>query len=653
MVKGTYQLLSQLTQPDQQAILFVPTKSSCTLVASEILAWMNPEQTFLSSFSSSTALDVVDASKLFDSFDTQLQDALNKGMAWIHENMHPQQVKWILYLYQSKIIQVLLSTRKACWMLEKLTCYHVFILSTQYHDGQHHVDADYPIADVLHMIGRSTHQCHLMTTPVKKEHYKRYLHEPVPVESQLDQRTLLDPMNADIVTKTIENKQAAVDYLTWTLMYRRMTLNPNYYGLTGITERHLSDFLSDLIESVVQDLVNAKCIICEDDFELLPLNLGMIAAYYYVSTETIEMFYLSLKAQTKLRGLLDIVSHAIEFSYLPIKHGEKRILQKLYTFVCSYKFSSEELKFSDPHIKAHILLQAHFSRVQLSDELQGDLNYVLEVIVPLIYALVDVISSQGWLGIALFAMELCQMVVQGIWSRDSPLKQIPHFTSKIIDTVFKPAGISNVFDLMELEEDQQTQLFSTFEPHQMKDIANFVNQYPNIELDYQIEDEGEGVAQVPMGCKVHLKREEEQPIPDHVIAPLFPSSKIENWWLVIGDASTKELFGIKRVTLMRELSTRLEFVVPKEGKYQLTLYLMCDSYLGCDQEYEFQVNVVPNEDEDEEEYENEGENDVEESENQIEEDNHDDNLENGEGDNAQDEEENMGFSDREDQMEID
>jgi pre-mRNA-splicing helicase BRR2 len=135
----------------------------------------------------------------------------------------------------------------------------------------------------------------------KKDFFKKFLFEPLPVESHLD-HCLHDHFNAEIVTKTIENKQDAIDYLTWTLLYRRMTQNPNYYNLQvslalfgmrlipvlqGVTHRHLSDSLSELVESTLKDLENSQCIMIKDDMDTLPLNLGMIAAYYYISYTTI------------------------------------------------------------------------------------------------------------------------------------------------------------------------------------------------------------------------------------------------------------------------------------------------------------------------------------------------------------------------------
>ena len=43
----------------------------------------------------------------------------------------------------------------------------------------------------------------------------------------------------------------------------------------------------------------------------------------------------------------------------------------------------------------------------------------------------DVLSSNGWLSPAIAAMELAQMVTQAMWSKDSYLKQLPHFNKDV------------------------------------------------------------------------------------------------------------------------------------------------------------------------------------------------------------------------------
>ena len=54
--------------------------------------------------------------------------------------------------------------------------------------------------------------------------------------------------------------------------------------------------------------------------------------------------------------------------------------------------------------------------------------------------------------------------------------------------------------------------------------------------------------------------------------------------LVVGERSTKQLHAVKKVTVQRRLSTKLEMTLPK-GQHDLVLLLICTTYTGCDQEF--------------------------------------------------------------------
>lgn len=60
-------------------------------------------------------------------------------------------------------------------------------------------------------------------------------------------------------------------------------------------------------------------------------------------------------------------------------------------------------------------------------------------------------------------------------------------------------------------------------------------------------------------------------------------SKEEQWWLVVGDPDKNSLISIKRTALSHSAKVKLDFPAPSPGEHEYTLYLMCDSYLGCDQ----------------------------------------------------------------------
>ena len=84
-----------------------------------------------------------------------------------------------------------------------------------------------------------TRRCVLMCHAPRKEYYKKFLFEAFPVESHLD-HALADHMAAEVVTGTVRSKQDAVDYLTWTFLYRRLAQNPNYYNLQARRPEQLS-----------------------------------------------------------------------------------------------------------------------------------------------------------------------------------------------------------------------------------------------------------------------------------------------------------------------------------------------------------------------------------------------------------------------------
>jgi pre-mRNA-splicing helicase BRR2 len=78
-----------------------------------------------------------------------------------------------------------------------------------------------------------------------------------------------------------------------------------------------------------------------------------------------------------------------------------------------------------------------------------------------------------------------------------------------------------------------------------------------------------------------------------VHAPRFPGVRDEGWWLVVGQPKANKLLGIKRVSFGKSQRVKLAFDAPAEiGTAKLSLFFMCDSWLGCDQEYEVELQVT-------------------------------------------------------------
>ncbi|KAH9019606.1 Sec63-domain-containing protein [Lactarius deliciosus] len=596
MSKPAYLAIREYS-PTRPVIIFVPGRQQCRLTAEDLLVHCgadDDEDKFLNA-------ELSDIQPHLDHIsDRGLVDTLKHGIGLYHEALSKQDKRIVERLFQSGAIQVLIASKDTAWSLP-VASYLVIVMGVQSYEGKEHRYIDYPVMDVLQMMGRACRpledersRCVLMCQQTRKDFYKKFLAEGLPIESHLPTHLLHDYFLAEIAVKTIENKQDAMDILTWTYFYRRMTQNPNYYNLHNVSHQHLSDHLSELVENTLSDLVNSKCIAIEDEMDVSPLNLGMIAAYYNISYVTVEVYTLSLKERTKLKGLLEVVSSSAEFESIPIRRHEESLLRRIYDRV---PVKLDQVNFEAPHFKTFLLLQAHFSRLQLPQDLVADQALVLEKVMNLLSACVDVMSSNAWLN-ALGAMDLSQMCVQAVWDRDSPLQQIPHFEPEVIKRC-NNASIASVYDIMEMEDAQRNELLQ-MDAGQMRDVAAFVNSYPTLDVTHEFV-KGEYTSSTPIVLQVSLSRDvddEEDGGDTLVVAPHFPAKKMVNWWVVVGEQSTRQLLSIKRVTVSKSLNVKLEFTLPK-GEHALKLYVICDSYVGADHDINLDpIDVAEGEDSD-------------------------------------------------------
>ncbi|XP_076912670.1 DExH-box ATP-dependent RNA helicase DExH12-like [Bidens hawaiensis] len=607
MSKPTYTAIVKHAKNKKPAIVFVPTRKHTRLTAVDLMTYSIAESKYPGAENRDTPLFLLQSEAELGPFidrirEPMLKETLKYGVGYLHEGLTTTDQDIVKTLFETGCIQVCVMSGTMCWGVS-LRAHLVVVMGTQYYDGRENAHTDYPVTDLLQMMGHAsrplvdnTGKCVIFCHAPRKDYYIKFLQEAIPVESHFHHH-LHDNLNAELVAGVITNKQECIDYLTWAFIYRRLTQNPNYYNLQGVSQRHLSDHLSELVENTLNDLESSKCIEIVDDYDLSPLNLGMIAAYYYISYTTIERFSSSITSKTRLKGLLEILSSASEYELLPVQPGKEDLIRKL---INHQRFSFENPRYEDPHVKANVLLQAHFSRQLVGGNLGSDQNEVLLSAGRLLQALVDVISSNGWLSLALLAMEVCQMLTQGMWERDSVLLQLPHFTKELAKRCQENPGrsIETVFDLVEMEDDERRELLQMSDS-QLMDIAKFCNRFPNIDLSYDVLDSENIIAGEDMTVVVTLERDlEGRTEVRPVDAPRYPKSKEEGWWLVVGDTKSNQLLAIKRASLQRKAKVKLDNITaPSEpGKKNLTLYFMCDSYMGCDQEYSFTIDVKPSDD---------------------------------------------------------
>ncbi|KAG2182998.1 hypothetical protein INT44_005979, partial [Umbelopsis vinacea] len=598
MNKPTYAAI-KTHSPKQPVIVFVSSRRQTRLTAQDLIAYCgmedNPRQW----------LGVPDDDMeiiLNNVHDESLRMSLAFGIGLHHAGLTENDRKIVEELYLNLKIQILIATSTLAWGVN-FPAHLVVVKGTEYYNYKVGRYVDYPITDVLQMMGRAgrpqfdnTGIARIFAHDTKKNFLKKFLHEPFPVESSLH-KFMDDHIDAEIVAGTITSKQDALDYLTWTYFYRRLQQNPTYYGLEDASQDGVNGFLSQTINDVVGRLEESGCVEVIDGFELAPTTSARIASYYYLRHQTLRLFRQEIKHDSPFEDLLSIVSNVPEYSELPVRCNEDLLNREIEKDIV-YPVQSMD-SYISPHVKAYVLLQAHFARLPLpiSDYITDQIT-VMDSAIRFCQAMIDVAADTGYLTTSLTVMNMLQCIKQARYLHDSTLLTLPGIQEYMLEKIkHKGRVIRNIAELTELSPAEIQKIFQNLQlsKDQIRAISTMVSRLPVLNIQTKVDTQKSYlIPEAEYKIKIDIRRvsRSKGPHDGRIHSPFFPKPQYESWWLVLGDTQTDELLALKRIsmrngpneTLGEKASTSLTIDAPARlGKHEYTLFVMSDGYLGLDQ----------------------------------------------------------------------
>ncbi|XP_057959938.1 dnaJ protein ERDJ2-like [Malania oleifera] len=405
---------------------------------------------------------------------------------------------------------------------------------------------------------------------------------------------------------------------------------------------------------------------------LLPLMMAVIylsrSSKYtgnYVMHQTLSTYYYFMKPSLAPSKVMDVFIKAAEYMEIPVRRSDGEPLQRLFMLVRSElnldlkNIKQEQAKFWKQHpslVKTELLIQAQLTResAALSPALQGDFRRVLELAPRLLEELMKMAliprtpKGHGWLRPAVGVVELSQSIIQavplsakkptgGSSEGIAPFLQLPHFSESVVKKISRKK-VRTLQELCDMTAEERAELlthvagFSADETH---DVEMVLEMMPSITVDITCGTEGEeGIQEddiVTMHAWVTLKRRNGL-IGALPHAPYYPFHKEENFWLLLADSVSNDVWLSQKVNFvdeaaaitaaskaieeskegsgasLKEISAAVKeavekvkngsrlvmgkFQAPAEGNYNLTSYCLCDSWIGCDKKTGLKVKVL-------------------------------------------------------------
>eukprot|EP00181_Compsopogon_caeruleus_P000342 CAMPEP_0184689050 /NCGR_PEP_ID=MMETSP0312-20130426/30434_1 /TAXON_ID=31354 /ORGANISM="Compsopogon coeruleus, Strain SAG 36.94" /LENGTH=2036 /DNA_ID=CAMNT_0027146347 /DNA_START=395 /DNA_END=6502 /DNA_ORIENTATION=- len=544
--------------------------------------------------------------------DSSLRQVIEFGVGIHHAGLPPSDRALVEAMYLEGKLMILVSTSTLAWGVN-LPAHLVVIKGTEFYDGKQKKYVDMPITDILQMMGRagrpqfdSRAYAVILVQDSKKTFYKKFLYDPFPVESSLHLQ-LHDHINAEISSGTVRSAQDALDFLTWTYLFRRVASNPTYYGARDNTADGLSSYFSGLIEDVLVDLKKSGCIVVSERFAdiadmetienerrlepqtassskelvkslsshklksllLESTALGTIASTYYLSHHTVRFFENSIRRDSSIENLLRILTECHEFEALPVRHNEDKLNEELSRVVIdsilahSTERSEQEVRKSyglfpenmgSPHVKARLLLLSHMKNLPLPIvDYHTDTRSALDNAARILQSMIDISSERGYLGTVERCVSLGQHLAQGLSPGESSLGCLGELSDDLVHALLSN-GVSDLQGLSQLN-DEQIRLIAGRNPALIAVLSNLLSRIPRVSIVSAI------LRRSPLRrnsweTNFSLRATRRAPIPgEPERAPGAAITKSafakdyhpETWYAAVGDPIRDELYAMVRL----------------------------------------------------------------------------------------------------------
>lgn len=330
--------------PKKPVIIFVASRRQTRLTALDLINYAAGDENPTAFLGCSDAYVESIASTITDA---SLRHTLSFGVGLHHAGLTSSDRETVERMFLNGDIQVLCATATLAWGVN-LPAHLVIVKGTEFFDGKTHRYVDYPVTDVLQMMGRAgrpqfdtSGKAVVMVAEGKKNFYKKFLYEPFPVESCLGAR-LTENINAEVAIGTINSIVEAVGYLSWTFYARRVKMNPSFYGAKSGSEEDVEDFFFRTVKETIRALAEHGCVRIEDDLEKIEDNcsvtttvLGLAASNYYLqyhtpmqmregAREVRNIITRKLEAQAENKAVADGGGDAEKEDPSPIKPNQPR-----------------------------------------------------------------------------------------------------------------------------------------------------------------------------------------------------------------------------------------------------------------------------------------------------------------------------------------